>query len=253
MVQYKHIIQAIEDDLTKSHQHLKLRNATKKTFNKFHKDTCGETPEDIEFAIFTDNNGKTHHSVRGDETQFRFQWDDIRAIYEKYGELNIDHNHPREGKSRICAECLSEKDIELVFAQLEDYDTGVYFYPIKSISCESGNGSRMTLTRGDKFSPPNIYEIRKIYPKLIENWRAYYKEYYSTGGEIYQKGLKEGRITNDMSNEERVEYIHKETIKEIGLFEQSKEFKNIQKEFRDLDCKLVYEFPQEYQVKPAGM
>ena len=42
MVKYKHIIQAIEQEVVKSHQHLLLPKTVEKTFDKFHEQTCGE-------------------------------------------------------------------------------------------------------------------------------------------------------------------------------------------------------------------
>ena len=48
-----------------------------------------------------------------------------------------------------------------------------------------------------------------------------------------------------LTYEEYNKYIHAQTIKKVGVFEQNKEFKDIQKEFRSLDCRLSYKHIKE--------
>ena len=38
-------------------------------------------------------------------------------------------------------------------------------------------------------------------------------------------------------------------IKELGAFEKGEEFKRIQKKFRDINCKLSYTYPREFNME----
>lgn len=255
MVQYKHIIQAIEEDINKSHQHLLIPKTVEKTFDKFHEETCGEHISKKEHYIASNNQGDIQTILHGDEDSVPINWMGACQHYDETGEpLHDTHNHPRNGQ-KVCAECLSSKDIDNLFLKYdgsEFFDEPLYdepVYPFKSTSCESANGTRMTLVRGDKFNPKNEKKAHKLGVKLEKYWSDYYDEYYSYANKIaskttideWKKIMKDDTLTYEEYNK----YIHAQTIKKVGVFEQNKEFKDIQKEFRSLDCRLSYKHIKE--------
>ena len=115
----------------------------------------------------------------------------------------------------------------------------------KSISCESPNGSRMTLVRGDNFKVEDISDTLNLANKLSDYFSEYEASYYLKSRYIASKHP----YSDDYTYTEYVDYINKLTFKEIGEFHQTNEFKSIQKDFRRLNCKLTYAFPKEYKVE----
>ena len=208
MVQIEIINKSITDAIIKCSQGLNLNNSVKKVFDKFHNETCGKKIRKTEKGFLTDNEGNILYEPKGNKKEVNVDWSKVQDLYEEYGDLHFTHNHPRDGVKYV-AECLSGGDIDCLFMTYRPYgkrpdgsegylvgEEGVYY--TKSISCESANGSRMTLVRGDNYAD----EIA----------------------------------------------AHKEALKQVGVFEKNKEFKDIQKAYRDIDCKLTYTFPVTYEV-----
>ena len=242
MVKYETIIKIIEEELDKSHQHLRLYESLLPSFNKFHKQTCGEKPRKTEKGLICDNNGNEIFSKTGSKHQISIPSNTIDNLYEKYGELNLTHNHPSIGKP--ITESLSASDVQFLLQERQEYHEGVkgdYYFPIKSISCESPNGMRMTLVRGDKFQYENMNKAVALGAKLQKAHEEYIEKAAEVRSPIY-KDLK----PEDLNGENVYDYATKQTLKQIGRFEDTKEFKQIQEEFRNFDCKLAVSYPEDY-------
>lgn len=242
MVKYETILKVIEDDITKSHQHLTLYKPLLPKFNKFHEQTCITKRFKKEKAYICDNNGKEIFTKLGSQHRISMDLTTIKDLYEDYGELNFTHNHPSIGQP--IAECLSSADVSFLMETIRVYDEHEGWsddlFPVKSMSCESPNGSRMTLVRGDFFKKENTNEMRRLGKDLENLYSEYIEEASKTGSEIlHSDGAKN-------TNMDLHTYIEKETNKKIGRFEDWKEFKDIQSKMRKLDCRLEMTYPYEY-------
>ena len=258
MVKYATIIKVVEEDLSKSHQHLRLNPKVIPDFNRFHEETCGKKIRKTEKGIFCDNegnriyftrNGRRVDGINGTSKRVSIDMGELYLYYREHGEMHLTHNHPRE--SGFPSDCLSVNDIKTL---LSSYDMGGLWdetptlgYPIKSMSCESPNGQRMTLVRGDKFKHENYDRAIEIGGELKGAWDQYIKKYRDSKWEHFQiieqngkpEGIPEGGIHD---------FIVKNALKDVGFFEKSPEFKKIQKQFREIDCKLMVSYPSEYRV-----
>ena len=269
MVKQKTIIRVIDTYLDKSHQSLSIHLSFPKVeqaFNDFHKETCDNKIRKTEKGVIIDKDGNKIYE-KTDRSRDHVSWNTskLKDLYDDYGELNLAHNHPR-GDDRIVAECLSFGDINFLFAHKhrpygkrpdgsEGFLTEEPVYILKSISCESPNGSRMTLTRGDKFNRENEGKATALGSSLEHKYVEYMHNYFSAKSEI-RKSItpeqldKEFRKPNgSMDFDKYREYLSQEALKKVGRFEDSKEFKQIQKGFRENDCLLTMDFPYDYTVK----
>lgn len=238
MVKFKYLLKAIDNDI-KSHQHLRLPKPVSKTFNWFHNKFCNDKIQDKEMGVITNGNGKIGLFLKGDYDSITLDWDRIKEAYLENGELHLTHNHPREEIYTV-AECLSDGDVAQLFRTVRV--DGEDMFALKSISCESANGSRMTLTRGDHFKMENYADVMDLQKEMWDYWQNYREEYYN-----YKLALPK-RFNDFDSYEDWQDYAHKEAIREIGRFEQTPEFKKLQKRFRALDCKLTYTYPFDYRI-----
>ena len=198
MVKYNYIIQAIEYNLTKSHQHLRIPKQVKLTFNRFHEETCGEEPSPNESCIVCNEKGRVIYTDTTNEREYvELNMDEIIEQYEDDWktpqQLHLTHNHPMN----LPSVCLSSGDIETFMYSYYPNDLVEFQgeqFPLRSISAESSNGGRMTLVRGDYFKADRM------------------------------------------------------CIEKMGKFEQSKEFKKIQKQMREHNCSLSVTYPFDYDL-----
>ena len=243
------ISKSIDDAIIKCSQGFRLNKKVLKTFNKFHDETCGEKFRKTEKAIVTDNMGNIVYQKNGGKHSVNIDEKKTGVAFEEYGELHITHNHPR----RLVAESLSTNDIEKIYE--EKYVDGEGFkFIYKSISCESPNGSRMTLVRGDDFTLSNVTYINSLAERLEDYSNKYESDFYKACLRLKEHYPFEDIVNDDMkhSNERYIKYvtyIKEQALKEVGVFEKNKEFKDIQKGFRDNNCKLTYTFPDDYNIK----
>lgn len=257
MINEKVILKSINNAIIKCSQHLTLGSKVTASFNKFHDETCGKKIRKTEKAIVTDDKGNVLCEFKGNKNEVS-EYDDrkIKDLYEEYGDvIHVTHNHPRNGKKPV-AECLSLGDVLTLFDTYRPYgkrddgsegylvgEEGVYY--TKSISCESSNGSRMTLVRGDNFKHENESKALDLSKDLGNYWEKYYTDYYDTRVKV-MASLKLEDFNNDVGAMSL--YAHQEAIKKVGVFEKNKEFKDIQKGYSDIDCKLTYTFPVPFEV-----
>ena len=260
MVRYDYILKAIDNELSKSHQRLSVHLSfpqVESTFDSFHNDTCNEKRLKRENGILTNNKGErllffrrgkwrdyldgTEHSVS------EWDWYDILNHHQDEGDLHFTHNHPR-GDKDIVAECLSSNDVQCLLygREVTDPNTGKNYidFPLKSMSCESSNGSRMTLTRGDKFKLENHDKAIRLSKELEECWSDYLMKYRAKKIQIIEK-VPKGKFNN---KEDLNQYVMKQAVKELGTFEKTTVFKDIQKDFRKIDCQLEMSYPKDYTV-----
>ena len=245
MVKYQTILKTIEQEIRKSHQHLKLYDSLIKPFNKFHEQTCIKRQMKSEKCLICDNKGNELYSKTGGKRRISVPENVIKDLYEKNGELNLTHNHPCIGGCP--AESLSASDIALVMETLQDYDPhegwSDPYFPIKSMSCESPNGSRMSFVRGDKFQYENAGQVRQLGKELQKAYEDYLNRWSKANREI-----GEGLDINDFnSGPEYYKYCTLQALKKEGRFEDSKEFKRIKDGFRKLDCRLDMSYPFEFK------
>ena len=259
MVRYDYIIKAIDNELRKSHQRLSVHlsfSEVEHTFDEFHKQTCKDKILKKENGILTNSKGERLKFLRkGKWKDFMdgnancvedWDWFDIWNHYQNEGELHFTHNHPRD--KNIVAECLSESDISCLLhhrtAWDEKTDSPVTEFPLKSMSCESANGSRMTLTRGDHFTTSNQKKAESISRDLVACWRDYIMKYHKEKIRVLENAPTDVLGSRKMADE----YATKQAIKNLGTFEKTPMFKEIQKDFREIDCLLEITYPEDYTV-----
>jgi len=229
----------------KSHQHLTIRNS--KVIGALDKFAESTQNRKTEKGVLIDANGNEVYSKNGGKASVEFTCN-FRDLYEKYGELHMEHNHPSVDKDPRFIECLSVEDMLNLPMTVNQADGrgGLWEeYCLKSITAEGANGTRMTLVRGDYYTDDNhktfvdaVHELNKIHDDYM------YNKYSKTQQRILDKLVSESRQKN--GNEKTLERIDdlyeqstSEALKEIGTFESSKEFKDVQKKFREANCKLI--------------
>ena len=251
MATYDYIIRAMGEYVAKCSHRLTLTEKITNSFNKFHEETCGNKIRKTEKAFITDAEGNPIYEKNGKKDKVEFHKKTLMDLYEEYGELYVTHNHPRfigKDSKREIAECLSVADISFV---LEKYGIpnghgGMdETFLMKSISCESANGSRMTFTRGDFYKEENNSKVMSIARDLDKAYWNYMDDYYSSEHANLSKYME------TMSYEEACQKVDKDFIESKGRFEQTTEFKNLQKQFRDYDCRVEINYPYTYQTNHA--
>ena len=244
MVEYNNILQVIDEYVEKCSQHLTLNKAVLSQFNKFHEQVCIKRSLKKEKALICDNKGNNIFTKNGSKHSVSIQENTIDDLYEKYGELHLTHNHPSIGKPM--AECLSKSDVISLFQERQEYDIhegyGDYYFPFKSISCESPNGSRMTLVRADNFKRENQYDVVNLGGDLQDAYNDYIKRTHRTSNKIFD----DKDMMKDVPSDDIFNFAYTETIKREGRFEDSEEFKKIQSDFKKLDCRLEITYPYDY-------
>ena len=247
------IEKSLTDAINKSHQHLRLPSGVIETFNKFHDKTCGEKIRKTELGLFTDSEGNEILTKRGGKTSITWDTRTVHDAFKEHGELHMTHNHPRtngEGM-RSVAECLSTTDIDTF---LRDYTYSVdggqtlFDKPVfieKSISCESPNGSRMTLVRGDKYKIEDYNDAMDYAFELSDAFFIYEGDFFTN----LQKMKENYPYDNNKYNySDYCQFLTKKTINKLGRFEDSDKFKSIQKDFRRVNLKLTMTYPSDYNV-----
>ena len=137
-----------------------LNNNIKGGLNRFAEETKDLTHERVQLL---DNKGNVLLEEDGDENHV--SWNSIEALQYQQGDLINEHNHPTPfiqstDKTFELSTCLSDRDVEnlwkvdtIGFTEDGEDITGTVY---KSVTCECGNGSRMTLTRIDGTSDNNF-------------------------------------------------------------------------------------------------
>lgn len=249
MATYDYIMRAMGEYVIKCSHRLTLTKKIINSFNKFHEETCGNNIRKTEKGFITDAEGNPIYEKNGTKNKVKFSTKTLVNLYEEYGELYMTHNHPRflgKGSKREIAECLSVADISIVLDKdgVPNGHGGMdETFLVKSISCESANGSRMTFTRGDFYKEENNSKVMSIARDLDKAYWNYMDDYYSS---VYGNLSK---YMETMSYVEACQKVDKDFIESKGRFEQTTEFKNLQKRFRDYDCRVEINYPYTYRTK----
>ena len=236
----KHYVLAV-----KCSQGFRLNKSVVAAFDRFHDETCNpDNPRKTEKAIVTDKDGNILYSKNGGQHSVNIDSREIENLHKEYSELHMTHNHPRV----MVQESLSSADVRMLFEQSLD---GEYTY--KSISCESPNGTRMTLVRGDGFKSENLTSANILGADLQEFSNQYESEFYNSVRRLQQEHPYENRSGESMVDAgkryyEYVDYLQNLALKEIGVCEKHPRFKELQEKFRDIDCKLTYTYPRDYNI-----
>lgn len=248
MIDKNIIIKGIDDAIFKCSQRLTLNKNIMSVLDNFQKETINRKTEK---GILINDKGEIIYSKNGGKHEVNI-WKnlDIRRLYEEHGAFHIEHNHPSITKDFEYCECLSDNDMLNVLSTVNQADGrgGLWEeYCVKSITAEGTNGSRMTLVRGDNFSEDD----RKLFREARLELSKAHDDYVHN-----QFGKLERKILDDLVEESRekigsdetlkiIDKLYKDAskqaIKELGFFEKSDIFKNIQKKFSDANCKLIVE------------
>lgn len=245
---YELILNVIEEEIIKCSQGITVPKLVLEYFNDFHERTCNKEKylpiERVE--IYSKEYSLAYHN-QGTLDSCDLDWDTIIDQYENDWhnllDLHLTHNHPL----LMCANSLSQGDIECLFysyfpSSMSEELEGLH-YPLKSVSTESPNGSRMTLVRGDNFNVDDEDRVIELGGELEENCKNYVFSFYGKKGQIMEKYKDNFDNVDDLKV-----YANRKCISEMGRFEQSKEFKKIQKEMRKLNCKLTVSYPTDFEI-----
>ncbi len=268
MVSERIIIKSIENAIVKCSQRYRLNKNVVNALDKFHKETCsGKKIRKTEKGIALTEDGEIVYTNNGGKSSVKWDMGKIEELYHQYGELHINHNHPNHGSGPV-ANSFSYQDMEFMFYEgarqqygvREDGTEGILggdIYFFKSISTESPNGSRMTLVRGDNFKDDDKSEALSLASDL-ESYTLNYRDDFLQAcfkisaehpyDTVIEKNPNDDIQTVNAKFYQYVDYVHNEALKEIGTYEKNQRFKDIQKGFSNINCKLTYTFPQDYNI-----
>ena len=245
MVQKDLILKTLDNAIVKCSQRLTLPKKVYSPMLSFAQETINRKTE--KGLLITDT-GEIVHSKNGSKKQVDiFKGINLRDLYEEYGSLHIEHNHPSIIKEFPYSECLSTEDMNCLTTTVKIPDgrgNAEEVYPIKSITAEGTNGTRMTLVRGDNFNTDDEIPFNKAVGNYYKYWNNWIENYSDTYNKNYRKIVDE--YTVKYGNKETLNNLDKlekqaqnATISAIGRVEETTEFKNIQKQFREANCKLI--------------
>lgn len=176
-----------------------LNNKIKGTLNRFAEKTKNNT---IEQGLIIGNNGEELDLNDGTYEHVGYDEDEVRTALDKNNgkDLYFEHNHvgsfiDKENKFTASfakpqlnmPTMLSLPDIQTLFEHME-YN-GQECVPFKSITCDSTNGTRMTLTRIDKDGDDlyhnhvlnNLsdtkYDVNEAWKNMYSRWATFFNKY----------------------------------------------------------------------------
>ena len=247
MVKYETILKVIEDEITKSHQHLKINPQVHNSLNQFRKRT---RKRKTELGYLLNDKGEKMREVKGDKDSVMFGGY-MAYCYEKNNlqPLHVEHNHPNPVWSPYPT-CLSATDMRGLFLDVSSIDDKLM---CKSVTAEdSWNNSRMTLVLGDSWHKKPLSEwddkmiskkskamdlSQKLEDLHIKCEEEYYKHEDDYFNEVWDKGDYHLKTSEDFDFYNNLR--KKSKIRAMKNTGYSEELKKIKKEFRELDCRLT--------------
>ena len=202
---------------------VRLPTKVKQAIHYFKQEYCTMGNQShIEHLEIYDNNGNNLYDNEGNEGSV--QWSvlitsDIREDTNK--ELHMVHNHPN-GLFGIPV-CFSKADINS-FLTKSLVDKNKFLF--KSSSVVTANGSRMTITKNNKFNDSNIQDCKNAYDKLYEVYDDYMKEVRDNmiiirnsveRGELDISNIPQRKGLTDFQNLE--EFVMTRAVNSVGSFE----------------------------------
>lgn len=249
MVKYETIIRAIEQEISKSHLHLKINPQVKKTLDKFRKKTRNRKTE---MGYIIDDEGNILREKKGSKESIEWS-SSMEGAYKDNGNqpIHLDHNHPNPFWSPFPT-CLSETDMWGCFNYWSSEDGKLM---LKSITAEdSWNNSRVSLVLGDSWHKKSLDDFteedqkkrsdaiklsKKVEQIHVDAEKEYYKHEDDYFNEVWDKG------GHSLKTPEDLEFYHNlrreskiRAMKKTGYWEK---MKDVKKEFRKLDCRFTIE------------
>lgn len=223
-----------------------LSTKVRSTFNQFAKDTRSLTHEEL---IMCDKQGNIVFSKKGDNHSVNISDDEDKELWSNYQDLDVDHNHPTVTGKDVTT-CLSWEDMENPIKYNLGDKIGEHDYEevylVKSVTAEAPNNSRMTLIRNHQF---NITENGESYQKAREELvkvNSQYKNKFTDAVLDYcinhviefKEKHPDAHVRESDFRDEAEDYV----IKQLGKFEETNDFKRVQKLFKDANCNLTVEW-----------
>ena len=196
----------------------------------------------IEHLEIYDDQGNTVYDKDGDNESVEWSiliTSDIRKDTDK--ELNMVHNHPN-GFFGIPV-CFSKADINS-FLQKSTIDKDQFLF--KTSSVVSANGSRMTITKNNKFTDDNIQNCNTTYDKLSMVYEKYLSDVHKTLMKIKTNTIDTDNIpnNNNLTESQNIElFLMHQAIEEVGTFESR--LKGIREEFNKANIEFSIEWEGE--------
>ena len=250
----KEIIYNIIDECTykqyqvKCSQRLTVSDTVKKAFQVCREETCNPLkPRKSEKAYFIDEKGKIVFTKVGTKSGVSWDKSELREVYEEFGELHIEHNHPLYQVKQLPV-FLSSDDVNMIaksYGELSGgvVDDGQYVY--KSITCEGANGTRMAIVRGDNFNVTDKRNVSSLAMKYEREVTEYYQEYIDKIPNMYyliKKDYLDSHSDVTMVTQEMMNGWYNEAEQVVfGDFNPYPIFKKYKPLFRDYNLNLTWE------------
>ena len=177
MVQYKHIIQAIEQDINKTHDGTSMGKINDQ-LNQFAQSQIGEIDKlgGKEHLQIYDQKGNPYFQEPkdGDTHQIRVPTNELYKKGEK--DLHLTHNHTTlmsDGMPTM----LSQAD---TMALLEKNKDNKYIFQSITATTPNRNNSKITLLRKNKFSNEDHTQFKKATEKMRNEYVNYRKQFQET-------------------------------------------------------------------------
>lgn len=223
-----------------------LSTKVRSTFNQFAKDTRSLTHEEL---IMCDKQGNVVFSKKGDNHSVGISDEEDNMLWSNYRDLDVDHNHPTVIGKDVTT-CLSWEDMENPITVGTGKKIGEHEYEdvylCKSVTAEAPNGSRMSLVRNYNFnllSDGDNYENAR--GELVKANSQYKNKFtdavldYCINHVIeFKEKHPDAHVRESDFRDEAEDYV----IKELGKFEETSDFKRVQKLFKDANCNLTVEW-----------
>lgn len=191
-----------------------------------------------------------HTSKFGTVDSSMIDLDLVERLYDEYGQLHLDHNHPADlnGEYYTClsdADCfmlLTGKTPETWSGDRWEYGQKQYFF--KSITAESGNGSRMSLILDESFSSTDVENFHKAAESLEETHQKWLDDCLDAPHRAVDKKLEEYYAEHGEypSLEESRSWTVGKEAKEKVLYSFEERLKQVQDLFKEANCTLKIEW-----------
>lgn len=249
---YGIILKSIKEELEKCSQRLTLNPKLLNAMHNFREETCNpKKPRKTEKGLLLNAEGEVISS-KTQNNKHSVEWgdsDEILNLYNENGELALEHNHPLYDDEKLPV-FLSHIDIMALGTSKATLETGVYEdeeYVFKSVTCEGGNGTRMTMVRGDNFSMADKRAVDMIAFQFSNDVFNYYEDYCSDDViskkfyEIRDKYFEENPNVQ-MITDEQVSQFTEQAKKEVfDSFDPYPIFREYKKKFREHNLNLTWE------------
>ena len=252
------LLKVMEQEISKSHLHLKISSQVRTTLDSCRKEMKGRK---IELGRLINDDGEILIKRRGGKKEI--DWDEALLegyIKNNYKPYHTTHNHPNLSENPFPTS-LSEQDLYGLF----HYSTSSLYdgkLMMKSVTVEdSWNNSRMTVVLGDSWhkKPVNEWDegmktklkkAEQLSHEVEDTWKNCLQIFHAKKWDY----LKQNLDTNTFpSTDKELETYYKyrktsfrKAMKESGYLPKIKELK---KKFREIDCRFSLENMEDCEGK----